>query len=362
MARRSLDVFNLSFLDVMSCGFGAVVLFFIVLSALSSRDADRALAAQSTRAADLRGEVLLAEREQAGTGSALQALRDELARARAEATALLEKSTSDEERLAALERERERARERLEAIARELRAAERTREQLAATPPAPESGADLRRRAGDGTRQYLTGLRLGGDRVLFLVDTSASMLDDTLVNIIRRKNMSPERRREAPKWRRVIDTVDWLTARMTPGGKFQLYTFDVTARPVLPDTTDRWVDVVDGSELTRAVDALRSVTPEGGTSLSDAIDVVRRLTPPPDNVYLIVDGLPTRGPGAGEGTTISAAKRLEAFRRAAKRLPSRVPINVILLPLEGDPDAAAAYWELAQGSGGSFLNPSADWP
>ena len=28
MARRQLNVFSLSFLDVMSCGFGAVVLIF----------------------------------------------------------------------------------------------------------------------------------------------------------------------------------------------------------------------------------------------------------------------------------------------------------------------------------------------
>jgi hypothetical protein len=39
-----------------------------------------------------------------------------------------------------------------------------------------------------------------------------------------------------------------------------------------------------------------------------------------------------------------------------------VPINVILLPMEGDPMAAAAYWRLAQITRGSFLSPSEDWP
>ena len=33
---------------------------------------------------------------------------------------------------------------------------------------------------GEGKRQYLTGLKLGGDRTLILVDASASMLDETM--------------------------------------------------------------------------------------------------------------------------------------------------------------------------------------
>ena len=33
MARRKIEVFSLSFLDVIACGFGAVVLFYTILSA-----------------------------------------------------------------------------------------------------------------------------------------------------------------------------------------------------------------------------------------------------------------------------------------------------------------------------------------
>lgn len=33
MARREFNVFNLSFLDVISCGFGAVILFFMIINA-----------------------------------------------------------------------------------------------------------------------------------------------------------------------------------------------------------------------------------------------------------------------------------------------------------------------------------------
>ena len=42
MARRQFNVFNLSFLDIMSCGLGAVVLFFMIISAQVSVRADKA--------------------------------------------------------------------------------------------------------------------------------------------------------------------------------------------------------------------------------------------------------------------------------------------------------------------------------
>ena len=30
--RRELSIFNLSFLDIMSCGFGAVILIFVIIN------------------------------------------------------------------------------------------------------------------------------------------------------------------------------------------------------------------------------------------------------------------------------------------------------------------------------------------
>ena len=50
-----------------------------------------------------------------------------------------------------------------------------------------EFGDKVREFLGEGNRQYLTGLVLGGERVLILVDGSASMLADTVVNAVRRR-------------------------------------------------------------------------------------------------------------------------------------------------------------------------------
>jgi hypothetical protein len=62
------------------------------------------------------------------------------------------------------------------------------------------------------------------------------------------------------------------------------------------------------------------------------------------------------------GTTISGRARLDLFQNALRRIPAQVPINVIMFPMEGDPMAAAAFWNLARTSGGSYLSPSRDWP
>jgi hypothetical protein len=62
--------------------------------------------------------------------------------------------------------------------------------------------------------------------VLIALDTSASMLDDTIVNVIRRRNMDDERKRMAPKWQRAVRTVEWLSAQLPLDAHFQIYGFD----------------------------------------------------------------------------------------------------------------------------------------
>jgi len=62
------------------------------------------------------------------------------------------------------------------------------------------------------------------------------------------------------------------------------------------------------------------------------------------------------------GNRVSADKRLSLFRDAVKRLPAGLPVNTILLPMEGDPMAASQFWRLAVDTRGSFICPSKDWP
>ena len=60
--------------------------------------------------------------------------------------------------------------------------------------------------------------------------------------------------------------------------------------------------------------------------------------------------------------TVGAQERNRLHQRATRALPSGIPVNVFLYPLEGDYDAAILYWLLAYRTGGSFISVSRDWP
>jgi hypothetical protein len=122
------------------------------------------------------------------------------------------------------------------------------------------------------------------------------------------------------------------------------------------------VTVRDGSELEGAVENLRISAPNGPTSLHAAFTAARQMDPPADNIYLLVDGLPTMGDVMPTRPGVSSKQRVAHFDRAVRELPVGVPVNVILFPMEGDPMAAPRYWQLALKTGGSMLAPSEDWP
>jgi hypothetical protein len=91
---------------------------------------------------------------------------------------------------------------------------------------------------------------------------------------------------------------------------------------------------------TAALTQMRKLVPQDGTSLENAFAVVTALNPQPDNVILITDGLPTQGASPPLiRKTVDGDQRLKFFERALGRLPSGIPINVVLMPMEGDPMA-----------------------
>ena len=205
-------------------------------------------------------------------------------------------------------------------------------------------------------------MKVGGKRILILVDSSASMLDETIVNVIRRRHMAESHKRTAPKWKRTLSTVDWLIANLPGDARFQLYAFNTSAQPALSGSDGKWLTAANGDEVEAAIKALHTTIPAGGTSLYHAFAVAKELSPRPDNVLLITDGLPTQGRNKPKGTKVSSEERLAYFEKASRGLPKGVPVNIILMPMEGDAWAAAAYWRLAIDTKGSFLTPARDWP
>jgi hypothetical protein len=223
-------------------------------------------------------------------------------------------------------------------------------------------GSNVRRFTGDGDRQYLTGLKVGGDRVLVLVDSSASMLDRKIVNILRRRNMSDAAKLRSLKWRQAIASVDWLTSQFKPESKFQIYTFNNEPKPVLKGSDGVWLEVGDGKQLDEAIRILRRTIPENGTNTRYAFEVITKMNPPPDNVIVLVDSLPTMNEPETDAGMVTGQQRLKYHYEAEAGIPAGIPVNILLYPMEGDYNAAIAYWLLAYRSGGSFMSISKDWP
>ena len=224
------------------------------------------------------------------------------------------------------------------------------------------TGDAARQFAGDGERAYVSGLKMSGKRLLILVDSSASMLDETIVNILRRRNMSDTRKRSAPKWQHVINITEWLSAKLPTDSQFQIYHFNTKTEALVPDSKGKWLNVGDKNILDTAINRLQQLSPGNGTNLEKAFIAANQLNPKPDNIYLITDGFPTQGARPPRKSTISGKDRAKLFDKAVEKLPAKTPVNIILTPMEGDPYAAISYWRLSRATQGSFMSPSKDWP
>lgn len=363
MPRRRTNPIGLSFLDAMTCGLGAVVLLYMVINASVQERTDRLTETLRSEVDRLEVEVLDENARMVELRNSVRETDDERVRASGRARRLIETLEEVRLELATFDASTIARREHVNRLKADVRSLEEDAKRLSAATPSDETpGRNLRAHIGDGDRQYLTGLKVGGDRILFIVDASASMLDDTIVNIIRRRNLPDTEKLRAHKWRQAVATVDWLTTQIPRTSKFQIYSFSDRPRAVLADTAGEWLDGGDRATLNRAVSALRQVVPDGGTNLYHVMTVMTGLSPRPDNVVLLVDGLPTMGAGKPNRGTVSATQRAKLFAKAIKNLPRSIPINVVLFPMEGDPQAASAYWQLAMAHRGSFMSLSEDWP
>jgi hypothetical protein len=362
--RRNVQAFGLSFLDVICCGFGAVILIYVYLTAqtaLAHQDRSTELMAQVNRIEEevlvgrrnlvrLRNELRETESQAASAESRIRQMLAELEKRKVEA------STYDATSLA--------QRARIEQLMADVRALEEGNKRLeGGSRDRAAPGQDVRAfRETGGNRRYITGIRMRGQRIAIMVDSSASMLHQDLVTILRMRNMSDSARRGAAKWRRAVDTVNFLTTQLPPTSRYQIITFNSSARTLLPDSSGKWHSTADADAMTRNLTALQAVVPENGTSLAKAFIEVRKLNPAPDQIVVITDGLPTLGSGPPRFKYINAHQRARLFDESIALIPDKVPVDVVLLPLEGELPAAHRYWGLARITRGVFLMPSKDWP
>jgi hypothetical protein len=297
MKRKKLNVFSLSFLDIITCGLGAIILLFVLINAKSA-------AHQDTVTSDFRAEVSRLERLLLDGKKHLIQARNSLEKTESDrvkiqglSRQLIEIINKNKAELSDSNKETLAAKAHVNKLKADLKSLEEDVIRLRAGAKASdELGSKLRPFPGQGDRQYLTDLKMGGQRILILVDSSASMLDETIVGIIRRRNLGLKEKLKAPKWKQAVATIDWLTTQLPPASNFQVYTFNETAGPLIAGTKGKWLSAGDVANLNQTVEHMHKLVPQKGTSLINAFNAVGDMQPAPDNIFLLTDSLPTMGP------------------------------------------------------------------
>ena len=221
------------------------------------------------------------------------------------------------------------------------------------------------------------------DRVLILVDVSASMLHRSLIDIIKLKNSPPNVQHAAKKWRQTMNSAIWAFGSISLDSRYKVLFFSEQVYDVygkeLRKGTLRW-DKKESEDLKTFSQLVNNFHPMAGTNLELALQYMQTLAPRPNKVLIITDGLPNqlqtkrfakaltmkgcnRKSFSPEGTTSAICRgsiAIETFAEHADRL-NGVPIDIILLPLDGDSMAVRFYSLVASAAGGRLLTPSRDW-
>ena len=336
MRKAEEDNFGLSFLDAITCGFGAVILLFVLTASN-----DQSLRNKET--ADIRGEVDIFDEELVEGRENLANLRntlleteEQIVTAQGLADEVIRETQNLKEEISRLDDETLAKLEHLNQLKADIEAKKKAlMAQMGTTRVDP--GMDMLRRQGNNRQQYLTGLRTDGRRLVIFVDRSLSMTGETLPEIMAMKAANPVERQGSEKWLRVMEATEWLLATMVETEFFQLFTFSETTEPVLTGQGNDWL--ATSPETVEAVlNKLGQVVPGGGTNLERAFRRIESFSPKPDNVIVITDGLPTQGDSVAlPSGQVSGEDRLRALEMAERAIPSGVPVNVILFYPKGTP-------------------------
>ena len=350
---RSISGSGLAFLDVIACGLGAVVLLLTLvqervfgLNAEEQRLTTELTELQS-RSAEIEKEIAKITRIGQAVSDEIQDASEALASVKDEAARQSDVVDTERKHKASL----------IEGI-----------KKIKLNNP-----EDVIETPDSGEEDYLIGLRVEGQRIAILVDSSASMTDEKLIDIIRRKNSSDEEKKLGPKWRRTIRTLRWLLARLPKASMVAVVAYDEDAKTL---GKRPWTSSVDEKGLNEILSQANNLVPSGPTNLSNGLKAVKELNA--SDIYVITDGLPTLGETGwgrlnvfsgcgsilGNSSTISGECRARVFQESVKRsgLSPNRKVNVVLLPIEGDPHAPRHYWEWTALTGGLFIAPAKDWP
>jgi len=350
--RKKSEGFNLAFIDIMSCGLGAVVLVFMLIK--------HNVNDSSVELENLENDIQTLEIIKQDSIQLLQSIEVQLTEETSQEAVNKQKLAEMQAALANRSADVEKIAREIEDLKSDIVGIEvKKKEDLIETEQLSEEN-------------YLLGLKVEGQRIAILVDSSASMTNEKLIDIIKTKSSSKKDKQQAKKWLRTKKIVGWLLARLPKYSDIVVVTFSEKARTL---GKQGWMKASDPSNLSSILSDLNELIPEGGTNLQAGLQMVNKYTP--SNLYIITDGLPTRGESSyrslnpfascsslsGSSNTISGECRIKLFQQTIKESARQgVQVNVLLLPIEGDPDAINQFWYWSALTGGLVISPANNWP
>ncbi len=172
-SRRGIDIFNLSFLDVVSCGFGAIILLLVIIKISEPRvieklavDLSGLVQRLEQELFELRGETSVLNRDLQGKQQQLSASQEKLARLKGDISSL-------QGQYAATRNDYEVQR----IIADRLATAKQS------------LSAEMRRLLGADYRRSdarIGGVPVDSEYIIFIIDTSGSMNQNDRIKKIQR--------------------------------------------------------------------------------------------------------------------------------------------------------------------------------
>tara|TARA_Y100000590_G_C15724191_1_gene1014572 strand:+ start:2060 stop:3130 length:1071 start_codon:yes stop_codon:yes gene_type:complete len=349
-SRRNFSPLNLSFLDIMSCGLGAVVLIFLLIKHnVDKKDSDiENNILKDTIALNQVSEGFNQEKNILGQNlvnnlSEINKLRTEIEKIIEETAKLRKQNNIAKSYNADLEVEIKKKKK--------------------------QNTNNIVELKGKSYRNYLTGMPVKGKRIIIALDSSASMTEEKLIDIIRAKIGSNSDKINGKKWQRAIRASSWFLARLPEESSFQFLTYNDEVNYITPQK--EWHSSKDIKVVSNLISSINNLIPIKGTNIENLFKEINKLNPPATDIYLITDGLPTLSNFAQKQgrcekkNTVSTYCREIYFNRAKRNFLKNSPntsFNSIILPMEGDNTAFFNFWNLSMSTGGVILSPSKDWP
>ncbi|MCU7800648.1 MAG: hypothetical protein KZQ70_11000 [gamma proteobacterium symbiont of Lucinoma myriamae] len=285
----TINSFNLAFLDIMFCGFGAVVLLVLIINSHIVSD-------NKIKNEELRIQVEQLEDETKSAAIKHNKMQKLLETNYQQAQEIEDKLTKTDNTLQSIDKKNSGNSSKTQALKKQIKELQENikviekrniQQKKNIEISQKQSGNKVRQYEGDGHRQYLTGLKLGGKRVLILLDNSASMLDETIVNIIAKRNLSNSVKKSARKWRQAVESVKWMVANLPKSSQFLIASFNKETQSLADNQAYQWIKTSDQAHMNAMFKRLQQLVPENGTNLSKAFASILKLKQKPDNIILI---------------------------------------------------------------------------